>query len=287
MSQGTFRRVLIGWMSVFTVLVVIYGVLIRNAQNDARKDRIRNDTALRNQTIDTAISIKALSDLQNNALKKGELLVCNKALGTISAILSLSIAQSKQKLTTEEKAYLKQYFALTDPKQCPALVSPPLKVTANKCIAVGPFQDRKCTPGALNPLVTQSTIKTTICVVGWTATIRPPSSITGPEKIASMKQYGDGTDTSKYEYDHLISLELGGAPNDNKNLWPEPHSALVGSTQYGSFTKDKVENALKYAVCGGKLTLAAAQEIISVNWTRGLKYTSSHIPALPDPKVKP
>jgi hypothetical protein len=37
-----------------------------------------------------------------------------------------------------------------------------------------PLPDSSCTPGAYNPDVTQSTIHSTICVSGWTATARPP-----------------------------------------------------------------------------------------------------------------
>lgn len=51
--------------------------------------------------------------------------------------------------------------------------------------------DLTCTPGVRNPAVKQSTIATTICMKGYTATIRPTSSIIGPEKIASMAAYGD------------------------------------------------------------------------------------------------
>ena len=80
--------------------------------------------------------------------------------------------------------------------------------------------DLRCTPGARNPSVKQSTIDTTICVKGYSATIRPPSSITHIEKIASMAAYGDSAASSHYEYDHLVSLELGGASNDPRTCGP-------------------------------------------------------------------
>jgi hypothetical protein len=69
------------------------------------------------------------------------------------------------------------------------------------------------TPGARYSKVTQGTIKTTICVKGWTATIRPPSSYTSALKRVQLVvwQYAD-TNQAHYEEDHLISLELGGAP---------------------------------------------------------------------------
>ena len=61
--------------------------------------------------------------------------------------------------------------------------------------------DPRCTPGALNPAVTQANIRQTICQEGWTDTIRPPESVTEPEKAASMTAYGDAGPISSYEYD--------------------------------------------------------------------------------------
>src|SRR5579871_5396607 len=45
----------------------------------------------------------------------------------------------------------------------------------------GWLPDPSCTPGALNPDVTQATIASTICKTGWTATVRPPLSVTEPQ----------------------------------------------------------------------------------------------------------
>jgi hypothetical protein len=80
--------------------------------------------------------------------------------------------------------------------------------------------DPRCTPGALNPQVTQATIRHTICRPGWTAAVRPPEAITEAEKRASMRAYGDAEPIHDYEYDHFVPLELGGATNDSRNLWP-------------------------------------------------------------------
>jgi hypothetical protein len=118
--------------------------------------------------------------------------------------------------------------------------------------------DRKCTPGATNPAVTQADIASTICRSGWTRTVRPPSSVTGREKRASMAAYGDTGPPSDFEFDHLISLELGGAPNTSRNLWPEPGER--------NNPKDALENRLNNLVCDGTLTLARAQSLIAVDW---------------------
>lgn len=124
------------------------------------------------------------------------------------------------------------------------------------------------TPGAFNPSVTQATIGSTICVSGWTATVRPPSSYTTGLKIQQIGQYGySDTRTSSYEEDHLIPLELGGAPSDPRNLWPEPYSAtLPDGRNVGARVKDGLETSLKRAVCAGSITLADARAKIGIHW---------------------
>ena len=124
------------------------------------------------------------------------------------------------------------------------------------------------TPGATNPDVTQDTITTTICVSGWTATIRPPTSYTNALKGQQITQYGYAITTpSAYEEDHLISLQLGGAPSDPRNLWPEPYEFTLGDGRpTGARTKDVFETRLKKQVCAGTVTLAEAQAEIGVHW---------------------
>ncbi|PZR66782.1 MAG: hypothetical protein DLM66_12840 [Candidatus Dormiibacter spiritus] len=119
--------------------------------------------------------------------------------------------------------------------------------------------DSSCTPGATNPAVTQADIGSTICVRGWTKTIRPPASETEPQKRKSMRRYGATGSAGDFEFDHLISLELGGAPDDQRNLWPEPGASPNA--------KDGVERALNQAVCTRRLTLIEAQRRITADWT--------------------
>jgi hypothetical protein len=111
--------------------------------------------------------------------------------------------------------------------------------------------DPKITPGALNPKVRQSTIKKTICKSGWTKTIRPPVSYTNALKIQQMILYEETGSPSEYEEDHFIPLELGGAPKNPKNLWPEPRSQ--------SKLSDPLETKLKRQVCKGLIKLAKAR----------------------------
>jgi hypothetical protein len=128
--------------------------------------------------------------------------------------------------------------------------------------------DPLLTPGTLNPAVTQDNIHATICVSGWTATIRPPTSYTNGLKKTQIGQYGY-TDTAlaSYEEDHLISLELGGNPTDPNNLWPEPYTiTLADGRSTGAHVKDAFETKLKTEVCNGTLTLTEAQAEIGDHW---------------------
>lgn len=119
--------------------------------------------------------------------------------------------------------------------------------------------DAGCTPGVADAAVTQANIMTTICVPGYTATVRPPVAYTNNLKKQQIADYGyTDTNVKDYEEDHLISLELGGSPTDPKNLWPEPHPSVN--------EKDKVENYLHEQVCSGKMTLEEAQKEISGDW---------------------
>jgi hypothetical protein len=134
------------------------------------------------------------------------------------------------------------------------------------CQSQGGLPDHNCTPGAVNGAVTQSNIQSTICRSGYTKTIRPPSNYTTSLKVQQITMYGYAdTKSADYEEDHLISLELGGNPTDPHNLWPEPYNI-----QDGARLKDQVENYLHRQVCGGAMTLAAAQRGIAENWRQYL-----------------
>lgn len=107
------------------------------------------------------------------------------------------------------------------------------------------------TPGVLNPQVTQATVGSTICVRGWTSTVRPPSDYTSRLKLEQLRAYGLRGPPSAFQEDHLISLELGGDPRDPRNLWPEPYPRAAAV--------DRIENQLNDDVCSGRLSLAEAQ----------------------------
>jgi hypothetical protein len=133
-----------------------------------------------------------------------------------------------------------------------------------------PLPDPSCTPGATNPDVSQDTIDSTICVPGYSTSIRPSTSYTNRLKVQQIAQYGYAdTDTADYEEDHFIPLSLGGHPTDPRNLWPEPRYA-TGPGGLTSTDKDTVEYKLYRAVCNHQVNLVPAQQAIATDWTTAL-----------------
>jgi hypothetical protein len=126
----------------------------------------------------------------------------------------------------------------------------------------GDLPDPKLTPGATNPDVTQENIQQTVCVKGFTKTIRPPASYTNKLKKTQIRQY-DYSDTNPkdYEEDHLIALSIGGNPTDSANLWPQPRKS-----EWGADKKDQLEFVLYKRVCAGEVSLKDAQREMATDW---------------------
>jgi hypothetical protein len=125
----------------------------------------------------------------------------------------------------------------------------------------GVLPRHQLTPGAIDPRVTQSNIGNTICRRGYTASVRPPFKYSNAMKHRLMRIYGVTGSIHDYELDHLIPLELGGCPDCEKNLWPEPRNVFPGASE-----KDEVESYLHDQVCSGAIPLAQAQKEIAANW---------------------
>ena len=138
---------------------------------------------------------------------------------------------------------------------CPAVPAP------DSCEYRGPEPDPSCTPGALNPEVTEETLDTTLCRSGgYTDSVRPPRGYTDALKPRFMAAYGvESEPYTAYELDHLIPLGLGGAPADPRNLWPEPEYGPDGAPE-----KNALAGELNQEVCAGEISLADAQrELLS------------------------
>lgn len=110
--------------------------------------------------------------------------------------------------------------------------------------------------------MTQANIATTVCRRGWTTSAPPPVRYTESLKREQLLEYGESGRLSGYEEDHLIPLELGGAPQHARSPWPEPRTGV-----HNAADKDREENALNRAVCNRRMTLNAAREKIVVDWT--------------------
>jgi len=133
--------------------------------------------------------------------------------------------------------------------------------TANRCVSRAGLPDPRCTPGAVNPAVRQSTIGRTICIPNWTDTVRPPTSYTNKLKFRGIAAYGFADRTlGDFEEDHLIPLAVGGSPRSPKNLWPERYGG-----RWGARVKDKLERFMHDRVCDGSIRLSTARKAFG-NW---------------------
>ncbi len=111
----------------------------------------------------------------------------------------------------------------------------------------------------LNPAVTQATIGDTICKEGWTKSVRPPYSLSHGIKLEKLRAAGlTEADKTRFELDHLIPIDLGGAVYNPNNLALEPWDEAK--------QKDAIEACLAAAVCSGMITLEAARQAIWDDW---------------------
>jgi len=159
------------------------------------------------------------------------------------------------------------------------MAKPPIVMLQQPITHVGPpeaYPNPTITPGALNPTVTQATIKKTIGVPGWTDKIRPPTSYTNALKRKQLTAYGypSFTNLADLEEDHFIPLCCGGHPTNPKNLWPQRRAG-----HFGARTKDIAESAAQHAILNGIITLREAQDGFAQDWV------ALHKRLLANPKI--
>lgn len=115
---------------------------------------------------------------------------------------------------------------------------------------------------ALNADVQQATVQQTICVAGYTASVRPSTTYTNGVKLKLLREQGlPASAASEFELDHRVPLALGGHPRSLKNLMLQPWEGKDGAK-----VKDRLERHLRKLVCAGKLALDDARRAIYVNW---------------------
>ena len=135
-------------------------------------------------------------------------------------------------------------------------------------IVIGQINLSKAEELPLNREVNQNTIDETICVPGYTKTIRPPASVTNTVKFEMLRAGGySASSIHDFILDHRIPLSLGGAANDLRNFLLQSESE--------SKEKDRVELCLAKTVCSGRISLANAQAEIWKNWRTAEKFCSA------------
>jgi hypothetical protein len=118
--------------------------------------------------------------------------------------------------------------------------------------------------GMVDPRVTQDNIQATICRPGWTQAVRPSRDVTDAIKrnlAADMH-----VRARDYELDHIVPLDLGGAPLDLRNLTLQPWAGACNAHM-----KDDLERRLSIMVCAGDATLNGARHEIATDWRAAYK----------------
>jgi hypothetical protein len=144
-------------------------------------------------------------------------------------------------------------------KLCPVILLSVI-VTANAA-DLPQTPNSTLTPGAINTLAT----KAILCVPNYTSGKDAQGSkvrdVNQSLKTRVFAEYNIDPTSSKFEIDHLVSLELGGS-NDIRNLWPQSYI----TAPYNAHMKDYLENKLHKMVCAGQIELLEAQKEISTDW---------------------
>lgn len=78
-------------------------------------------------------------------------------------------------------------------------------------------------------------------------------------KREACEAYGISPCDASVEGDHLISLEIGGCPDCESNIWPQP-------MKEARIKDHNVEDVLPKLVCSGKISLHDAQQCIAKDW---------------------
>lgn len=127
----------------------------------------------------------------------------------------------------------------------------------------GQLPDPSCTPGSVDPVVSQANTHATICKPQWWQKVAPPLAQFQHARFrVAYPAYRVGAHAD-YRLDYLVPLELGGS-NDITNLWPASDPGIDDQ-------KDMVERQLVEAVCDGDVTLAAAQNAMASNWVTAIQ----------------
>jgi hypothetical protein len=128
--------------------------------------------------------------------------------------------------------------------------------------AIGP--DPSCTPGELDPAVTENTAQT-VCSEAWVtaASRRQPPPSTLDELLIEYQLPGN---PMTYALARVIPVEDGGSPTSMENLYPLPLNGFGGEQ-----TRTAVAAQLHDEICSHKITVTQAAKTLEGDWlSRGL-----------------
>jgi 5-methylcytosine-specific restriction endonuclease McrA len=132
-----------------------------------------------------------------------------------------------------------------------------------------PIPDPSCTPGAIDPTVTEEVLKDsrfrTKCIRNLVTSASKKNSTYDWYGLNHPSNNTGATQTC--ELDHLVPLELGGADTLD-NIWPQCGPDDVGLASRFFKRKDAIENFLTSQVKAGKMSLNDAQHGIATDWTQ-------------------
>jgi hypothetical protein len=110
-----------------------------------------------------------------------------------------------------------------------------------------------------DPAVTQETLAMTVCVPGYTQSIRHRARLLSRHKLALLADAGLTPEAAAdFRLDHILPLTLGGNPHALSNLALQPLAL--------SYRKDRIERKLGCLVCTGQISLDDAQSAILEDW---------------------
>ena len=165
-----------------------------------------------------------------------------------------------------------QFTTIVDTASKPlaSVTLPPRGICHSRAVSTGELlPDPGCTPGAINPTLTEAVLKNPAFRTGCVRN----DATSEKDKATTYKWYQikhphkNQGPTQTCELDHLIPLYLGGADTLD-NIWPQCGPSGVHLDDRFFKEKDKVELYLGQQVRQGKMDLATAQRGIAEDWTK-------------------